>query len=220
MRFSSWILSKLGEFLVADISQEALRAVVRKEQLSFEAKQLHGFDRPGPRTEEESGAGAVGRLTETPNLNVAILWWGSRGRLRGVVVAALQPSRAARRVGERGWVDSPKSLCSRPTRINAKRTATSGDAAADARDGVGGGSHPGARSGRVKRGGLMEEATGDQAGHVGVEAGRLLGREERLFGGRNRLAVGLASAGLALVADTADREHDDSGENAEDHDDD
>ena len=94
------------------------------------------------------------------------------------------------------------------------------DAAADARDGVGGGSHPGARSGRVKRGGLMEEATGDQAGHVGVEAGRLLGREERLFGGRNRLAVGLASAGLALVADTADREHDDGGKNAEDHDDD
>ena len=66
----------------------------------------------------------------------------------------------------------------------------------------------------------MEEATGDQAGHVGVEAGRLLGREERLFGGRNRLAVGLASAGLALVADTADREHDDGGENAEDYDDD
>ena len=61
----------------------------------------------------------------------------------------------------------------------------------------------------------MEEATGDQAGHVGVEAGRLLGREERLFGGRNRLAVG-----LALVADTADREHDDGGENAEDYDDD
>lgn len=59
--FSTWSLSKLAEFLVAegvidDISHEGLRALLREEGVSFPAhKDLEGVERPRLRGQEEPG---------------------------------------------------------------------------------------------------------------------------------------------------------------------
>src|SRR5438105_5520970 len=63
--FSTWSLSKLADFLVAegvivDISHEGLRTLLQEEGVSFPARQdLQGLDRPRLRGQEEPGAGAV-----------------------------------------------------------------------------------------------------------------------------------------------------------------
>jgi transposase len=63
--FSTWSLSKLADFLVAegvvdDISHEGLRTILREEGVSFPGRQdLEDQHRPGLRGEEEPGAGAL-----------------------------------------------------------------------------------------------------------------------------------------------------------------
>jgi transposase len=60
--FSTWSLSKLAEFLVAegvvdDISHEGLRVLLREEGVSFQViKTFQAIERPGLRGEEEPGA--------------------------------------------------------------------------------------------------------------------------------------------------------------------
>ena len=63
--FSTWSLSKLAEFLVAegvvdDISHEGLRVLLREEGVSFQViKTFKAVQRPGLRSEEEPDPRAV-----------------------------------------------------------------------------------------------------------------------------------------------------------------
>src|SRR3954452_7057922 len=63
--FSTWSLSKLADFLVAegvveDISHEGLRAILRAEEISFPGRQdVQDQHRPGLREQEEPGPAAV-----------------------------------------------------------------------------------------------------------------------------------------------------------------
>ena len=63
--FSTWSLSKLADFLVAewvvdDISHEGLRVLLREQGVSFPSREdLEDQHRPGLRGQEEPGAGAL-----------------------------------------------------------------------------------------------------------------------------------------------------------------
>ena len=70
--FSTWSLSKLADFLVAegvvdDISHEGLRTLLREEGVSFPNREdLEDQHRPRLRGQEEPGAGALRDRRQTP----------------------------------------------------------------------------------------------------------------------------------------------------------
>jgi len=70
--FSTWSLSKLADFLVAegvvdDISHEGLRTLLREEGVSFPSREdLEDQHRSGLRGEEEPGAGALHHRRRAP----------------------------------------------------------------------------------------------------------------------------------------------------------
>jgi transposase len=70
--FSTWSLSKLADFLVAegvvdDISHEGLRTLLREEGVSFPSREdLEDQHRPRLRGQEEPGAGALRDRRRTP----------------------------------------------------------------------------------------------------------------------------------------------------------
>jgi transposase len=70
--FSTWSLSKLADFLVAegvvdDFSHEGLRTLLREEGVSFPSREdLEDQHRPRLRGQEEPGAGALRDRRRTP----------------------------------------------------------------------------------------------------------------------------------------------------------